>query len=193
MRIVGGEGGEAAAFGQELVEQIPAVAAVAFDGAAVIVDLDRMGAVDGAAVLDRELRPGGMGDADEGAGLGGAPGELRRRFPLCAQGSKSSGRPAATMCHSSPTWVSGACSSEPMMVVKLLERMAARVGDRPVEIADEVIGQHHEIVAGILIGIDHLVGRERAIGQGRMRVEIAAPEAAGKREGGEVGMESGSS
>ena len=43
MGIVGGEGGEAAAFGEQLIEQIPAVAAVAIDGAAVIVDLDRVG------------------------------------------------------------------------------------------------------------------------------------------------------
>ena len=63
----------------------------------------------------------------------------------------------------------------------------ARIGDRPIVIADEMVRQHHEVVAGVLVGVDHLLGCKRAVGQGRMGVEIAAPEAAGKREGREVG------
>src|SRR5205085_3208383 len=58
MSIIGREGSQAAAFGEHLIEQIPAVAAVAVDGTAVIVDLDRVRDIDGMAVLDRELRPG---------------------------------------------------------------------------------------------------------------------------------------
>jgi hypothetical protein len=37
-------------------------------------------------------------------------------------GAKSSGSPAATICHSSPTAVIGAWSSAPISVVKLFER-----------------------------------------------------------------------
>ncbi len=75
MGIVGGDGGQAPAFVEQLVPEIEAVAAVVLDGAAVIVDLDRMGAVDGAAILDGKLRPGRMGDGDEAAGLVGAAGK----------------------------------------------------------------------------------------------------------------------
>jgi hypothetical protein len=55
MSIVGGEGGEAPAVVEQLVHQVPAVAAVAFHGAAMVVDLDGVRGIDGAAVLDGEL------------------------------------------------------------------------------------------------------------------------------------------
>ncbi len=58
------------------------------------------------------------------------------------------------------------------------------VGHRPVEIADEMFRQHHEVVAGVLVGLDHLVRLEAAVGQVGMGVEIAAPEAAGSGKGG---------
>src|SRR5687768_532095 len=80
MSVIGGKGGEALAFAQKLVEQIPAIAPVVFDGAAVIVDFHRMGAVKGAAILDGELRPGGMRNAYKGSGFMGAAGELFAGF-----------------------------------------------------------------------------------------------------------------
>ena len=48
MRIIGRKGSQAAALGEQLIEQIPPLAAIGIDGAAVIVDLDGMGNVDGA-------------------------------------------------------------------------------------------------------------------------------------------------
>ena len=123
MRIVGGKGGEAPAFVQELVEQIPAIAPVAFDGAAMVVDFDRMGAVDGAAILDGELRPGGMRDADEGA-ASAARGQLGAGFALARRAeNRAAGRRPRYARVRRPAFP-GACSSEPMMVVKLLERSA---------------------------------------------------------------------
>ena len=153
MRVIGGEGGQAAAFIQHLIEQIPAFAAVGLDGAAMIVDLDRMGDIDGAAVLDGELRPGGMGDADKGSGLRGAPGEPG---PVSsgAAGRKVERQARRDDMPELAADVSGACSSDPMMVVKPLERKP-RVSAIGQSIAvDEMVRQHHEVVARILIGID---------------------------------------
>src|SRR3954452_2715627 len=55
--VVGREGGEPPSFRQQLVEKIPAFAAVRIDGAAVIIDLDRMRNLDRVPIFDRELRP----------------------------------------------------------------------------------------------------------------------------------------
>src|SRR4029079_7149872 len=60
MRVIGGEGGQPLAFVEQLVEQIEAFAAVGFDRAAMVVDLDRMRNVDGESIGKGKLRPGRM-------------------------------------------------------------------------------------------------------------------------------------
>jgi len=52
----------------------------------------------------------------------------------------------------------------------------------PVVVADEVVRQHHEIIAGVLVGFDDLRRLKSAIREIRMGMQVAAPEAAGKRE-----------
>jgi hypothetical protein len=86
MSIVGGKGGQPPAVVEQLVHEIPAVAAVALHGAAVIVDLNAMGDLQGAPVLDGELGPGGMGDADEGARRGGPVGQIGAGFAGLGRG-----------------------------------------------------------------------------------------------------------
>ena len=103
MRVVGGDRGQPPALVAELVEQIEAVAAVGLDRAAVIVDLHRMRRVERAAVVDRQLRPGGMGDRDEGAGRRAPARRAAARSRRGVGAAKSSGRPTARICQSSPT------------------------------------------------------------------------------------------
>jgi hypothetical protein len=80
MRVIGGEGGQPLAFVEQLVEQIEAFAAVGFDRAAMVVDLDRMRNVDGEPIGKGKLRPGRMRDADEGAGVRRAARQLGAAF-----------------------------------------------------------------------------------------------------------------
>ena len=122
MGIVGGEGGEPRSVIEQLVVEIPPFAAIGLDGAAMVVDLDRMCRRERPPVLKGELRPCGMRDADKRPGRGGPLGKGRPAL-VGRAGGKSSGKPAATMCQSSPTAVSGACSSAPMMVVNRFERI----------------------------------------------------------------------
>src|SRR5688572_30749701 len=67
MGIVGGKGGEAPSLIQKLIEQVPAIAPVVFDGAAMVIDFHCMGAIDGAAILHGELRPGWVRYAHKGS------------------------------------------------------------------------------------------------------------------------------
>src|SRR5437762_12957886 len=188
MRIVGGEGGEAPAFIQQLVEKIEAFAAVAFDRAAVIIDFDGMGDVDGTPVLDGELGPGRMSDADEGAGLSGAAREAHTglfRRARCEIERQACGDDVPELSGRSFGWMKPATDDGGEAV----GAQRPRIGNRPAIMTDEMVGKHHEVIARVLIGLDNLVGRKGAIGQGGMRVEIAAPETAGQGEGSENGHE----
>ncbi len=79
--VVGGVAGEPVAIVEKLLEEIDAVAAAGLDQAAVVEDLDRVGVRrHGAAVLYGEAGPGGMRDADEGAGRLGAGREHHAGF-----------------------------------------------------------------------------------------------------------------
>ena len=55
MGVIGSESGQALSLGQKLIKQIPAITPVVFNGAAVIVDFNRVGTVNGAAVFHGEL------------------------------------------------------------------------------------------------------------------------------------------
>ena len=186
MRVVGGECGEALSFGQQLVGEVPAVAAVVLDGAAMIVDLHRMRAVDGAAVLDGELRPCGMRNADEGAGLMRAARHLRSR--LAIEVAREVQRQARR--HDVPELAHAGFRRMELRADQRREVVGAevaRVGDGKIEIADEMFGQLHEVIARALVGIDHRPGLQRAVGEVGMRMQVSAPEAAGGGEGGEQG------
>ena len=176
--IVGGEGIEAAALVEQLVEQIPAFATVVFDRAAVVVDLNGVSDVDGLAVGDGELRPGGMGDADEAAGGGGAAGDFRPGLGLAARRKVERQAGADDMPQLADRCIGGV-QLGPQQRGEAVGAQVAGIGDGPVEALEEVFRQHEEIIAGVLVGLDHLVRRQGAVGKGRMGVEVAAPEAAG--------------
>ena len=125
-----------------------------------------------------------MGDGDEGAGGAGAAREFgaalrgRRRRKVERQADSENvpqladrGRHRVQLGADQRREIIGA--------------RAPRVGDRPAETSEEMLGQLQEVVAVAPIGGDHRVGREAAVGERRMRVEIAAPETSGRREGGE--------
>src|SRR5688572_9636094 len=80
MGIVGGKGGEALSLIQKLVEQVPAIAPIVFDGTAMVVDFHCMSAIDGAAILHGELRPGGVRYAHKGSGCMSAARQLFAGF-----------------------------------------------------------------------------------------------------------------
>ena len=123
MRVVAGDGRQPPALVGEPVQQIEAVAAVDLDCAAVIVDFDRVGGVERAPVLLGQLRPGGMGDGDEGAGGAGAarqfgPALGRRRGSEIER--QADGEDVPQLAADVPI----ACSSAPIRVVKSLARNA---------------------------------------------------------------------
>ena len=61
---------------------------------------------------------------------------------------------------------------------------SAAIGDRQAETIEKMLGELEEIVTGALVGRDDRLWTRRAVGQARVRVQIAAPEAAGARERG---------
>ena len=75
MGIVGGESGQSPALVEQDIAQAPAIAPVALHMVAVVIDLDGMGAVDDMGVIGGQAVPLRMNDTDEGAGVGGAPGQ----------------------------------------------------------------------------------------------------------------------
>jgi hypothetical protein len=72
MGVVGGDRHHLCVVQKHPVQQVAAVGSVRQHGAGVIVDLDRMGGLEQARVLERQAIPLWMGDGDEGA---------RRRCP----------------------------------------------------------------------------------------------------------------
>ena len=109
---------------EQRIEQRRAVAAAAFERAAVIVDLHRMRHRQRAPVLDRQARPLRMRDRHERAGLDRALRKLGAglRLRRSAQ-NPPAGRPRGC-ARPRPANSPGACSSAPRMVVKRLVRKA---------------------------------------------------------------------
>ena len=104
VRVVAGDRHQPPILVAQLVEQVEPVAPIGQDRAGVIIDLDRMRGAERTPVLDRQLRPRGMGDGDESARL---PRSLRQRGALSSgsAGGKSNGSPVATICQYSPAVV----------------------------------------------------------------------------------------
>ena len=48
---------------------------------------------------------------------------------------------------------------------EIIRAQRAGIGDRPIEAAEEMIGQLEEIVPGSLIGIDDILGLQGAVGK----------------------------
>ncbi len=76
MRIIGGNRGEAVSFIQQLVMEIPAIAQIILNFAAVVINFHGMGGIQGVAIFNRIARPCRVGDGDEGARVFGAAGEF---------------------------------------------------------------------------------------------------------------------
>ncbi len=154
MRVVSGKGGQAPALAQKLIEQIPAITPVVFNGAAMVVDFHRMGAVNGAAILDGELRPGGVRYADESAGFMGAAGNLFAGFIF--SGGREIKRQASG--HDMPEFANLGLRGVQFRAEdggEIIGAQGAGVGDGPIIVPHEMIRQHHEIIAGVLVGLDH--------------------------------------
>ena len=98
-----------------------------------------------------------MGDADEGAGGGGAPGDVDAGLLGCGRVEiewKARGNDVPQLADLGLGGVKlGADDGG-----EVVGAQAAGVGDRPVIDAEKVVGQHHEVVARVLVGFDHLVG-----------------------------------
>ena len=75
MGVVGGEAAQPPSLVEQDIAQRPAVAPVVLDLRSVVIDLDGMGAVDDVGVIRGQAVPFRMDQADEGAGVGGAPGQ----------------------------------------------------------------------------------------------------------------------
>ena len=123
----------------QLVEQIEAVAPIGHDGAGVIVDLDRMGGAERTPVLDRQLRPGRMGDGDKSARL---PGPLRQPRPALLRRctGKIERQPG---CDDMPVFPDARSHGMDFSADQGGEIVGAQlpgVGDGPIEPVDKMIG-----------------------------------------------------
>ncbi len=80
----------------------------------------------------------------------------RGPFSSGSAGGKSSGSPVATMCQYSPTVGPHGMDLGADQCGEFIGAQLARVRDRPIEAAKEMIGQLEEIVARAFVGLDDL-------------------------------------
>ena len=135
----------------------------------MVIHLDRMRGAERSPVLDRQLRPGGMGDGDKGARR---PRPLRQfRRALIRSGVRKIERQAGrddvpVFADAGPHGVDfGADQGGEIAAAQL-----AGVGDRPIEPAKKMIRHLQEIIARALIGLDDVHGVQGAVGKGRVGV-----------------------
>ena len=148
----------------------------------MIIDLDGMRGGERAPVLDRQLRPRGMSHGDESARFPRPGRQHRPGFVRFGRGKieRQSGRDnvpifARRRRHG--------VNLSPDQGGEVIRAQVAGIGDRPIEAAEKMIGQLEEIVARALVGLDHVLGLQGAVGEGRMGVQVPAPEAPWRREG----------
>ena len=98
-------------------------------------------------------------------------------------GGKSNGRPVATICQYSPALRRHGVNFRADQRGETVAAQPARVGNRPIESAQEMIGHLEEVIARTLIRLDDLRGVQGSVGKVRMGVKIPAPETARRREG----------
>ena len=135
----------------------------------MVIHLDRMRGAERSPILNGQLRPGGMGDGDEGARL---PRALRQLRPALIRsgGGKIERQPGRddvpVFARARPHGVNfGADQGGEIVAAQL-----AGVGDRPIEPAQKMIRHLNEIVARAPIGGDDLHKIQRAVGKGRVGV-----------------------
>ncbi len=190
MRIVGGDEAEAAAFGQKKVGDGGTIGAVAAGGAAVVVDLDRVGGGDRAGVGQREAGPLRVRDGDEGTGSDGAGGDFGPRF-LTRDGQEAGrvrGREIGRQANGEdvPKFAVRHGAGVQFSAEDGGEAVAAEgfgVDDRIAVGADEMVGQGKEIIAFGTVAAADLFGCQHPVGAGGVGVDVAAPEPAGVGEG----------
>ncbi len=178
MGVVGGDGREAVAFVEHLVEQVEAFTQIIFDGAAVVINFDGMGKRQCSAIFNCVTRPRGVGDGDESSGGGGTKGKLWAGFALCG-GCKIQRQ---TCGNNMPEFTSAGDRGVQFSAQYRGEVIAAQmpgICDRPVEVVDEVLRHHHEIIPHRLVAVHYVIKGQGTIGQVGMGVEIAAPKATG--------------
>ena len=153
VRVIAGDRHQPPVLIAQLVEQIEAVTPVGQDGAGVIIDLDRVRGCKRTPILDRQLRPRGMGDGDEGARL---PRSRRQPWPTLVRpgGGKIEGETSrddmpVLACGGRHGVNFGADQSRELAGAQL-----AGIGDRPVEPVEKMIGHLEKIVACALVGVD---------------------------------------
>ena len=135
----------------------------------MVIHLDRMRGAERSPILDGQLRPGGMGDGDEGARRSRA---LRQPRPALvrlgvAKIDRQPGREdVPVFAGARPHGVDfGSDQGGEMAVAQL-----AGVGDRPIEPAKKMIRHLQEIIARALLGLDDVHGVQGAVGKGRVGV-----------------------
>src|SRR5215217_4750360 len=185
MRVIRRHGVEPLSLAQELVEEVPSIAAVDLDEAAMVIDFDGMAGRKGMSVVDRKLRPGGMGDADEGSSLRGPLGKFRPGL-FRAWRSEIERKPGSQYVPQFPDPGSGRVQLRAYDGGEAVRTVFAGIGDRPAVARDEMLRHLQEVITRFSIGADHAVEGQGAVRQIGMRMQIAAPEAAFQREGSDI-------
>ena len=190
MGVVGGADRQAAPLFQKPVEMPEPVRAIAFDSAAVVVDLHRMGGVDPARVIQRQTGPFRMRDGDEGARLPRAAGDFgagllpfdgdeigtmrRREIFRQADGEDV---PQLAIVHRAGMQL------RPQNGREAVVAEGPGVDDGIVVKSDEMVRQRDEVVPFRLVAAAHFLRLQHAVGARGMGVQVAAPEFAGGGEG----------
>ena len=190
MGVVGGAYGQTPTLFEQPVQVPEPVRAIAFDSAAVVVDLHRMGGVDPPRVIQRQTRPFRMRDGDEGARLPRAAGDFgagllpfdgheigtMRRREIFRQ-ANGEDVPQLAIVHRAGMQLRAENGGEPVVAE------GPGVDDGIVVKSDEMVRQRDEVVPFRLVAAAHFLRLQHAVGAGGMGVQVAAPEFAGGGEG----------
>lgn len=185
MGVIGGDHRQAAPLGQQQIGNGKAVGPVAAHGAAVVIDLDRMGGGQAAGIVQCQARPLRMGNRDKGprrhcprrqrgaAFHAGMHGEIR------SGGRRKVGRqadrqnvPQLSIAHRAGMQLGPRQGGESRRTKGL------RIHDRIIVAPDEMVGQRQKVIALGAVAAADLLGRQDPVGAGGMAVQIAAPEPA---------------
>ena len=143
----------------------------------MVVDLDGVCGIDRLRVVNAKRIPLGVHDADERAGLGAPPRQLRAAFALArwrkvqrqAIGQQV---PLLSQARGRNVDLRTQYGGEAVGAVR------PRVADREIVGRQKVVRQAHEVVARLTVAAAHLVRRQLAVGLRAVRVQVALEETA---------------
>ena len=154
---------------QKAIEMPKSFGAIRADLAAVVIDLDRMGGVDAARVIQRQTAPFGVSDGNESPCITAT----LRQFRACLHSINR-----REMRRLGRRKIDRQTDGEDVPQFSVLHRTGMDPGAKD---RGEVVGQRDEIVSFVAVAAADLLWRPNAIRAVRMRVQIAAPKAAGGR------------